>query len=103
MKKILNHPLFSGSVLMVGGNMFANIINYIYQIYFAGRFLGPIGNGQLGSLFAILYIVTIVPISTSAAIVKFVSSAKNHNEVFLVYTKINKLILRVSLFLSILL
>lgn len=88
---------------MVGGNMFANVINYIYQIYFAGRFLGPVGNGQLGSLFAILYIVTIVPISTSAAIVKFVSSSKNHNEVFLVYTKINKFILRISLFLSILL
>ncbi len=102
-KNLLKHPLFSGSVLMVGGNMFANIINYIYQIYFAGRFLGPVGNGQLGSLFAILYIVTIIPISTSASIVKFVSSSKNHAEAVLVYQRINSLIFKVSLILSILL
>lgn len=100
-KKILTHPLFSGTVLMVGGNMFANVINYVYQIYFAGRFLGPVGNGQLGSLFALLYIITIVPISASAAVVKFVSSAKNHDEVHLVYNKINRLTWRVALFLSV--
>lgn len=103
MKKILNHPLFSGSILMVGGNMFANVINYIYQIYFSGRLLGPVGNGQLGSLFAILYIVTIIPVSTSASIVKFISSAKNHSEALLVYKEIYKLVFRITIMLTVLL
>lgn len=88
---------------MVGGNMFANVINYIYQIYFAGRFLGPAGNGQLGSLFAILYVVTIIPMSTSPAIIKFVSSAKNDAEVHLIYQKIYRFVVKLALILSLIL
>lgn len=103
LRKIVQHPVVSGSFLMVGGNMFSNVINYVYQIYFAGRFLGPVGNGQLGSLFAILYIITIVPISTSTAIVKFVSNSRNHNEALFVYRKINTLIFKVALGLSLVL
>lgn len=101
-KKVLTHPLMAGSILMVGGNMFANVVNYVYQIYFSGRMLGPVGNGQLGSLFAILYIITIVPISTSTAIVKFVSNSKNHGEALYISQQINKIVFKIALVLSIL-
>src|SRR5258708_6167553 len=100
MKKILNHPLFSGSVLMVGGNMFANIINYVYQVVM-GRNLGIVGYGELSSVFDIFYIVTIVPISASPSIIKFISSAKNHSEAAYIYNELNKLIFKLGLALAI--
>src|SRR5258708_40377247 len=100
MKKILNHPLFSGSVLMVGGNMFANIINYLYQVVM-GRNLGIVGYGELSSVFAIFYIVIIIPISASPSIIKFISSAKNHNEAAFVYKQINDLIFKLGIGLAI--
>src|SRR5258708_8551140 len=100
MKKILNHPLFSGSVLMVGGNMFANIINYVYQVVM-GRNLGIVGYGEFSSVFAIFYIVTIVPISASPSIIKFISSAKNHSEAAYVYDKLNHLIFKLGLGLAV--
>ena len=56
-KLLLKHPLFSGSILMVGGNMFANVINYIYQVVMSKN-LGITGYGELSSVFAIFYIVT---------------------------------------------
>src|SRR5258706_3018746 len=99
-KKLLNHPLFSGSMLMVGGNMFANIINYIYQVVM-GRNLGIVGYGELSSVFAIFYIVTIVPISASPSIIKFISSSKNHSEAAYIYNKLNHLIFKLGLALAI--
>lgn len=99
MKKIISHPLFSGSALMVGGSMFINVINYFYHLIF-GRLLGPVDYGVLASLFSILYIVGIVPTSTSVAIVKFISSCRNNEEISLVYKSLNKLILLIALILT---
>lgn len=96
MRKIISHPLFSGSALMVGGSMFINVINYFYHLIF-GRLLGPVDYGVLASLFSILYIIGIVPTSTSVAIVKFISSCRNDDEISLVYKSLNKLILLIAL------
>ncbi|HWA52024.1 MAG TPA: oligosaccharide flippase family protein [Patescibacteria group bacterium] len=99
-KKILKHPLFSGSILMIGGNMFANVINYLYQVIMK-RNLGLVGYGELSSIFAIFYIATIVPISASPSIIKFISSSKNRSESVFIYKKINEVIVKVSLVLGI--
>ncbi|CAN5347791.1 oligosaccharide flippase family protein [soil metagenome] len=99
-KKILNHPLFSGSILMISGNMFANILNYLYQLLM-GRNLGIVGYGELSSVFAIFYIITIVPVSASPSIIKFISTTKNHNEAAYVYKEIQKLILKLGIALAI--
>lgn len=99
-KKILKHPLFSGSAVMIGGSMVVNVINYVYHLI-VGRMLGPINYGILASLFSILYIVGIVPTSTSMAIVKFISSAKNNKEIASIYVALNSLVLKIALFLSI--
>lgn len=104
MTKILNllkNPLFSGSFLMVGGNMFANVLNYFYQL-FMGRNLGIVGYGELSSVFALFYIITIVPISASPSIVKFISTSKNHKEARLIYERINKFIWKIAIFFAIL-
>jgi len=100
MKKFISHPLFSGSVMMIGGNMFANVINYLYQLTMSKR-LGVVGYGELSSIFAIFYIVTVVPISASPSLIKFISSSKNHKEAVFIYNKINKIIFQLSIVLSI--
>lgn len=90
-KGLISHPLFSGSALMIGGSMAANVINYVYHLIM-GRLLGPIDYGSLISIFSILYVISVVPISTSFAIVKFISGAKDSRERAIVYHGIKKLL-----------
>ena len=96
-KDIVKHPLFTGGSLMVGGGMAVNIINYIYHLVM-GRILGPADYGVLASLFSILYVTSIVPVSTSFAIVKFISSAKTLTQKRIVYKSINSAVLVFALF-----
>lgn len=102
MKKLLEHPLFSGSVIMVGGNMLANAINYIYHLVM-GRVLGPTDYGVLASLYSILYLISVIPSSASVAIVKFISAAKNESETFSVYRSLRKFIFYLAVTASFLL
>ncbi len=102
-KKIFNflrHPLFSGSAIMIGGSMAVNVINYAYHLV-VGRMLGPVNYGVLASLFSILYIVAIVPTSTSVAVVKFISSAETDKSAGRIYFAINKLVLIIAFILAI--
>jgi len=102
MKKIRSlykHPLFVGGTLVVGGNMIANIINYVYHLVM-GRILGPVDYGILASLYSLLYLISIVPSSASIAIVKFISSAKSDAEVYSIYKTLKKFVLRLSIGLS---
>ena len=100
-KKIISHPLFSGGAIMVGGSMLVNVFNYVYHVVM-GRILGPVDYGILASVFALLYIVSIVPLSTSVAITKFISAAKNKKEVSAIFVGINNFTLKVAIFFSIL-
>jgi len=100
-KRFIKHPLFAGSFIMIFGNLGVNVINYIYHLLM-GRILGPVDYGVLASLFSILYIIGIVPQSTSFAITKFISSAKNVSEVKSIYHTINKFIFSFALIISIL-
>ena len=81
---------------MIGGSMFVNATNYVYHVLM-GRILGPVDYGVLASVFALLYIVSIVPMSTSVAIAKFVSSAKDKKEEAEIFNGIKHFIYRVSL------
>ena len=105
MKKIflnlVKHPLFSGSFLMFAGSMFVNAVNYFYHLLM-GRILGPVDYGTLASIFSILYITSIIPISASVSIVKFVSSAKDKIERISIYNSINKLTFNIALILALL-
>ena len=82
--------------------MVMNAVNYLYHIIM-GRVLGPVDYGTLSSLYSILYLVGIVPTSTSVAIVKFISSVKNDTEVYSIYKALERFILRLSLALSLIL
>ncbi len=101
-KKIIAHPLMSGSMIMIAGSMGANVINYFYHLVM-GRILGPSDYGVLASLYSILYVTSIVPISTSVAIVKFISAAKSDSERIGIFQKLEYVILRISIVSSLLL
>lgn len=77
---ILLHPLFSGSLIMVFGSNAINFLNYIYHLII-GRLLGPAFYGELASLISTIGLLGIIPGSLSLVIIKYVSSAKNENEV----------------------
>lgn len=98
---VLKHPLFSGSFIIFGGSMFVNVINYVYHLVM-GRMLGPVGYGILASIFSLLYIVSIIPLSTSISIVKFISTTKNKSELSEVYFGIKTFAFKLSLVLLIL-
>lgn len=103
MKKIFNsvvkHPLFSGGLIMVGGNMAVNAINYGYHLIM-GRVLGPADYGVLASIYSILYLISVIPSSASVAIVKFISSAKNEGEVYSIYKSLSVFVFYLAVALS---
>jgi len=101
-KSFTKHPLFSGSLILMVGSMVANVINYVYHLYM-GRILGPSQYGELASLFSIFYIIGIVPLSSSVAITKFISSAKNKKELVSTYKGINSFIVKLASCLSLIL
>ena len=100
MKKFINNPLFSGSVVMVGGSLLVNVINYGYHLVM-GRVMGPTDYGVLASIYSVLYMVSVVPISTSVSIVKFISSAESMEEKRVVYRELRKLIWRIAVIASV--
>ena len=82
--------------------MAANVINYIYHLLM-GRILGPIDYGSLASIYSLIYVVAIVPISTSFAIVKFISQAKDKKERGYIYWVLKKFVFWVAVATSLVL
>lgn len=99
LSKIITHPFFSGSLIMVLGTNGANAINYIYHMIM-GRILGPSDYGVLAALISLITILSILPQSFSLVIVKFVSSASNKENIKSLYKFLNKKIYLLSLGLS---
>lgn len=79
MKKILNNPLFTGSMVMIIGSNAINFLNYLYHLIM-GRMLGPANYGELAALISLMGLFSIVPSSINLVIIKYVSSAKSEAE-----------------------
>lgn len=79
-KGLVTHPLFSGSAVMVIGSNSVNALNYIYHLIM-GRMLGPSNYGELAALISLIGLFGIIPSSMSIVVIKYVSSAKNTQEV----------------------
>lgn len=78
--KIISHPLFSGSAIMIIGSNSASALNYFYHLVL-GRLLGPSLYGEFVSLISVIGLLGIIPAAVSLAIVKQVSSARSEGEV----------------------
>lgn len=76
--------------------MGVNAINYLYHLLM-GRILGPADYGSLASIYSIIYVVAIVPISTSYAIVKFISHAKDKGERSYIHQSLNKFVWKLAI------
>lgn len=83
MSRIFNffkHPLFAGSAIMIVGLNATNVLNYIYH-FVLGRLLGPANYGELVALISVIGLLGVIPSSLSLVIIKYISAAKNQDEV----------------------
>jgi O-antigen/teichoic acid export membrane protein len=98
--KIKNDELVkSGSIFLIGSLLVA-VLNYLYHL-FMGRMLGPEEYGVLGSLFAIVYLVTFAGATFNKVISKFTAELRSmRKEAALKYLIINGL-LKITIFSSI--
>ncbi len=79
-KQIVLHPLFSGSAIMIIGSNATNVINYVYH-FALGKLLGPAGYGELVALISVIGLLGVIPGSLNLVIIKYISAAKNRDEV----------------------
>ncbi len=77
--RLISHPLFSGSAIMIIGSNSASALNYLYHLV-VGRLLGPSSYGEFASLISVIGLLGIIPAAVSLVIVKQVSSAKSDSE-----------------------
>lgn len=77
---LFKYQLFSGSLIMIVGSNLISGLNYIYH-FVMGRLLGPSDYGDLAALFSLVGILGILTTSLNLVIVRFVSSAKNEEEI----------------------
>jgi len=75
-KRILFHPLFSGSFFMVFGSNMANFIAYLYHLIL-GRIMGPSLYGDLVATISLIGFIMSMVSFFSIVIVKFISSAND--------------------------
>jgi O-antigen/teichoic acid export membrane protein len=71
-KKLITHPFFSGSAIMIVGSNLANFFAYLYHLII-GRMLGPAGYGELASILSLVGLFSITFGFLGLVIVKFVS------------------------------
>lgn len=81
---------------MVLGSNSINLLNYIYHLVI-GRMLGPAFYGELAALISVMGLLGIIPGSLSLVIVKYVSGAKNEEEVATLIRLLKTKIFKISL------
>ena len=74
-RSLAGHPFFAGSMIMILGNNFANVIAYFYHLIF-GRMLGPSNYGDLVAFLSVAGLMTIAFSFMGMVIVKYASSLK---------------------------
>lgn len=99
----IDHPLFTGSFIMVFGSNAISFLNYLYHLLM-GRMLGPEFYGELVALISLIGLFSIFPVSLSLVIVKYVSAAKNEKETagLIKWLRSKGLIISFSIFILIL-
>lgn len=75
----ISHPLFSGSAIMIVGSNAVSFLNLLYHLLM-GKILDPAFYGELVSLISLIGLFSIIPLSLSLVIVKYISAAKNEKE-----------------------
>lgn len=100
-KKVIAHPLFSGSAIMIIGLNSASALNSVYHLI-VGRMLGPVLYGELAAMISVIGLLSILPSAISLVIIKQVSSAKSDDQVNLLIKWFKNKFLVMSLIFSLL-
>lgn len=96
-KKAISHPLISGSVIIFSGTLFANVFNFLFNLYMS-RNLSIADYGNLASLVSLILLCALAADSFAPTIVSFAGSyfAKGEqekiNDLFFQITKISFLV-----------
>lgn len=101
LKQFIQHPLFSGSALMVIGSNSVNALNYLYHLV-VGRMLGPSIYGELAALISVIGLLSIVPGAFGIVITKYISGAKSEAEVINLASWLKASVFRSSVILFVL-
>lgn len=99
-KKLILHPLFSGSAVMIVGSNLANFLAYIYHLII-GRLLGPAPYGELAAVLSLIGLFAASFTFLGLVIVKFVSAAKE-GEVQTLFSWFNKKALVIGIIIALL-
>lgn len=102
-KQLINHPLISGSILLVFGTLFANFFNLIFSILM-GRMLIRADFGTLSSIIAVITIPTVVATAISPLVIILAGTyfaQKQYDSISSLYFKLNKIFLVISTLLCI--
>jgi O-antigen/teichoic acid export membrane protein len=76
-RKLVKHPLFSGSAVMIIGSNITNFLAYTYHLII-GRLLGPAPYGVLATMLSLMGLVSTAFSFFGLVIVKFVSSSEEN-------------------------
>lgn len=78
-KKLIKHPFFAGSAVMVVGSNLFNAGQWLYHLIVA-RLLGPSLYGELAAIISLIGLLVIVQQALGLSIVKFISAGKKRKE-----------------------
>lgn len=96
---LIQHPLFSGSMIMVVGSNGVSFLNYLYH-FATGRLLGPAAYGELAAIISLVGLLGIIPGSLSLVVIKYVSSAKDEKGISVLINWFRKKIFLASFIFS---
>ncbi len=77
--KLIKHPLISGSSVILAASLFANIINYLFNLIM-GRLLSPSDYGLMISLISVTLLFAIFQMSMTGVFAKFAAKFKARND-----------------------
>lgn len=99
MRKLISHPLISGSIILVLGSFFANSFSFIFSVVM-GRMLTPSDFGTLSSINAVITLPTIVANAITPLVIILAGTyfaRKEYDQIRGIYFKLSKLFLIISI------
>jgi len=82
-KDLIKNRLVADSLVVLGGGMVANLINYLYHLSM-GRMLGPGDYGVMASLISVIYLGGIPLSVLSLVMVKYISTFRGKKQMLMV-------------------
>lgn len=92
-KKIIEHPLISGSIIIFAGTLFANFLNFLFNL-FMSRTLSVSDYGILASLTSLILVFALIADSFAPTIVHFAASSfakKEYEKIQGIFFQANKI------------